>query len=100
MPGDWISFKRKIIATYIETSIKCRFKKIFASEAAILASLTLPKFKLRWSNQDRYKQMLIEEIRIRCTDDVIGSEATQTESVKRTSSMILIQTKIVLLIVL
>ena len=37
-------------ATYIETSIEHRFVNVFGNKTAILASLTLPKFKLRWIN--------------------------------------------------
>jgi len=55
------------LAYSIEESIKNRFRDIFDSKDAILAAVTLPKFKLRWvdtqSKKDRYKQMLIDEMR-------------------------------------
>ena len=50
----------------IEEAIKHRFRSIFDSKEAILAAITLPKFKLRWvetqSKKDCYKQMLIDEM--------------------------------------
>ena len=56
------------LAVSIEGAIKHRFRTIFDSKEAILAAITLPKFKLRWvetqSKKDFYKQMLIDEMRL------------------------------------
>ena len=65
----------------IESSIKCRFAKVFESNSAIIAAVTLPKLKLRWvDNQikkDQFKQVLIQEIRLHANDDVRPSATTR-----------------------
>ena len=56
----------------IESSIERRFAKVFQSNDAIIVAITLPKFKLRWvddqSKKDQYKQILLQEICL-CYDD-------------------------------
>ena len=49
----------------IESSIKRRFSHIFDAKDAIIAALTLPKFKVKWvdsQEKDSYKQMRMEEL--------------------------------------
>ena len=62
------------LADAIESSIKKRFRKVFDSKDAIIAAVTSPKFKLKWvesqETKDRYKQMLLDEMRL-LEDDVI-----------------------------
>ena len=68
----------------IESSIKRRFQCIFESKNAIIAAISLPKFKLRWiddqTKKDQLKQMFIQEIRLHRNDNVTESQAEQTES--------------------
>ena len=63
----------------IESSIKQHFTRAFESESAIVAAITLPKFKLKWVDdqrkKDQFKQVLIEKIQSHADDDV-----TETES--------------------
>ena len=67
----------------IENSLKRRFGCIFGSKDAIIAAISLPKFKLRWiddqTKKDQLKQMFIQEIRLHRNDDVAESQAEQTE---------------------
>lgn len=62
----------------IESSIKHRFAKVFESNNAIIAAITLPKFKLKWVDdqrkKDQFKQVLMQEIRLRVDDDVTETE--------------------------
>lgn len=55
----------------IEESIKQRFGAVFDSKNAIISAMTLPKFKLKWVEQqikkDQYTQMLLDEMRL-CVD--------------------------------
>ena len=39
----------------MESSIKCHFAKAFESNKAIIAGVTLPRFKLRWVDNQRKK---------------------------------------------
>ena len=54
------------LAYAIESSIKRQFSYIFDAKDAIVAALTLPKFKVKWvdsqEKKDSYKQMLMEEL--------------------------------------
>ena len=67
----------------IESSLKRRFGCTFGSKNAIIAAISLPKFKLRWiddqTKKDQLKQMFIQEIRLHRNDDVAKSQAEQTE---------------------
>ena len=62
----------------MESSIKHRFTKVFESNNAIIAAITLPKFKLRWVDgqlkEDQFKQVLIQEIRLHANGDVTETE--------------------------
>ena len=61
------------LADTVESAIKKRFRQVFDSKDAIIAAVTLPKFKLRWvesqETKDRYKQMLFDEMRL-LDDDI------------------------------
>ena len=67
----------------IESSLKRRFGCIFGSKDATIAAISLPKFKLRWiddqTKKDQLKQMFIQEIRLHRNDDVAESQVEQTE---------------------
>ena len=56
------------LAYAVESSIKKRFSHVFDSKDAIIAALTLPKFKLKWMDsqeqKDVYKQMMVDELRL------------------------------------
>ena len=84
------------LAVSIENAIKQRFRSIFDSKEAILAAITLPKFKLQWvetqSKKDSYKQMLIDEMRlfvgenhlvVENEDDAVQNRAEQGGENKR-----------------
>ena len=55
------------LAVCIEDSIKRRFSRVFDSKDAIIAAVSIPKFKLKWVEgqvkKDQYKQMFIDEMR-------------------------------------
>ena len=55
------------LAGCVEDAIRTRFQKVFNDDNAIIAAITVPKFKLKWvetqSKKDLYKQMLIQEMR-------------------------------------
>ena len=50
-----------------------RFRKVFDSKDAIIAAVISPKFKVKWvesqKTKDRYKQLLLDELRL--LEDVI-----------------------------
>ena len=50
----------------IEEAIRHRFRIVFQNNSAIIAAITLPKFRLKWvdsqSSKNLYKQMLIQEM--------------------------------------
>ena len=52
----------------IEEAIKHRFEIVFQNDGAIIAAITMPKFRLKWVDsqisKDLYKQMLIQEMRL------------------------------------
>ena len=56
------------LAYALESSIKKRFSHVFDSKDAIIAALTLPKFRLKWMDsqeqRDVYKQMMVDELRL------------------------------------
>ena len=74
----------------MESSIKCRFAKVSESNNAVIAAVTLPKFKLRWvDNQikkDQFKQVLIQEIRLRANDDVTETDDPVQQSESQASN--------------
>ena len=63
------------LAGAIKDTIRNRFEKVFQSDNAILAAVTLPKFKLKWMEsqikKDLYKQMLIQKIRSLAADNEV-----------------------------
>ena len=70
------------LAVCIDGSIKQRFSKIFESKDAIVAAISLPKFKLKWveelAKKDQYKQMFIDEMR-KYNDEVAVVEERSVE---------------------
>ena len=74
------------LADCIEASIRRRFSGIFDSRCAIIAAITLPKFKLRWvetqQKKDSLKQMLLDEMRLYDDDDVVEGEHCKESQVK------------------
>ena len=72
------------LAGCIEDAIRTRFQKVFNDDDAIIVAITVPKFKLKWvetqSKKDRYKQMLIQEMRLHAAgNDAVVVEETQAE---------------------
>ena len=61
------------LAGAIEDAIEHLFEKVFQNDNAILAAVTLPKFKLKWvesqNKKDLYKQMLIQRMRSLAADN-------------------------------
>ena len=70
------------LAVCIEDSIKRCFNRVFESKNAILAAVSMPKFKLKWveevAKKDQYKQMFIDEMR-KCNDETAVTEARNAE---------------------
>ena len=65
------------LAVCIDGSIKQRFSKIFESKDAIVAAISLPKFKLKWVEELAKKdQMFINEMR-KYNDEVAVVEESQ-----------------------
>ena len=54
------------LAVCIEDSIKRRFNRVFESKNAILAAVSMPKFKLKWveevAKKDQCKRMFIDKM--------------------------------------
>ena len=77
----------------VESSIKKRFSHIFNSKDAIIATLTSPKFKLKWvesqEQKDAYKQMMVDELCLLDSntlteeDDRSGPSGTQGKEKKK-----------------
>jgi len=77
------------LAGAIEDAIRHRFEKIFQNDDAILAAVTLPKFKLKWvesqSKKDLYKHMLIQKMRSTvANNEVTVVEDSQTQTAQST----------------
>ena len=75
------------LAGCIEDAIRIRFQKVFNDDNVIIVAITVPKFKLKWvetqSQKDRYKQMLIQEMRSHAAgNDAIVVEEMQAEKKK------------------
>ena len=75
------------LAGCVADAIRTRFQKVFNDDNAIIAAITVPKFKLKWveaqSKKDLYKQMLIQEMRSHAAgNDVVVVEETQSEKKK------------------
>ena len=72
------------IVDAIQASIETRFKNVFESRNAILATVTLPNFKLRWVNsqaeKDTFKRMLIQEMRLHCSQGTASPRVSDAES--------------------
>lgn len=68
----------------IESSVKRRFDHVFDSKDAIIAALTVPKFKVKWvdsqEKKDAYKQMMMEELRTLESDITIEENSRSDES--------------------
>ena len=63
------------LAGAVEDAIRHRFEKVLQNDDAILAAVTLPKFKLKWvksqNKKSLYKQMLIQEMRSLAADNEV-----------------------------
>ena len=74
----------------IKSSIKHHFAKVFESNNAIIAAITLPKFKLKWVDdqrkKDQFKQVLMQEIRLCVDDDVTETENPAQPEVQASSN--------------
>lgn len=72
------------LADCVEASIRKRFSAIFDSRHAIIAAITLPKFKLRWvetqHKKDTLKQMLLDEMRLCGDDDVVEEDCKEAQA--------------------
>lgn len=68
----------------IESSVKRRFDHVFDTKDAIIAALTVPKFKVKWvdsqEKKDAYKQMMMEELRTLESDITIEENSRSDES--------------------
>ena len=77
------------LADCIETSIRRRFDGIFDSKSAIIAAITVPKFKLRWvetqQKKDSLKQMLLDEMQLydHVGDVAVVEEESQSSQKKK-----------------
>ena len=75
------------LAYTVEDSIKRRFSAVFDSKNAIISAMTLPKFKLKWVEEqikkDQYTQMLLDEMRLcdDCGDDVVAVDDSAVKDV-------------------
>ena len=74
------------LAGCVEDAIRIRFQKVFNDDNAIIAAITVPKFKLKWvetqSKKDLYKQILIQEMRSHAAGNDVVVEETQAEKKK------------------
>ena len=70
----------------IDNAIRRRFSTQFDSHDAIIAAVTLPKFKLRWveaqEKRDQYKQMLLDEMRLLRNDEIQVEEVSSKSQEK------------------
>ena len=72
----------------VEDAIRDRFQKVFHDDKAIIAAITVPKFKLKWvepqSKKDLYKQMFIQQMRSYAADnEVVVVQESQDHSTKK-----------------
>ena len=86
----------------IEEAIEHHFWIVYQNDSAIIAAITLAKFRLKWvdsqSSRHLYKQMLIQEMRLyqlHAADNEVTvveesqAQASQTTGYKKVISMIL-----------
>ena len=78
------------LAETVKSAIKKQFSHIFDSKEAIIAAVTLPKFKLKWvksqEKKDTYKQMIIDELRLHASttsSDVVIEKECPTQAPKK-----------------
>ena len=68
------------VAQTVQNAIEKRFSHIFESKDAIIATVTSPKFKLKWveskEQKDTYRQMIIDELHlhVRASEVVIEED--------------------------
>lgn len=72
----------------VEDAIRDRFQKVFHDDKAIIAAITVPKFKLKWvepqSKKDLYKRMFIQQMRSYAADnEVVVVQESQDHSTKK-----------------
>ena len=71
----------------VEDAIRHRFQRVFQNNNAIIAAVSVPKFKLKWvessSKKDLYKQMLIQEMQSHAADEVVVVQESQDHPIKK-----------------
>ena len=72
----------------VEDAIRDRFQKVFHDDKAIIAAISVPKFKLKWvepqSKKDLYKRMFIQQMRSYAADnEVMVVQESQDHSTKK-----------------
>ena len=77
----------------IDSAIRQRFSALFDSHDAIIAAVASPKFKLKWveaqERKDRYKQMLLDEMRLFRNEEIQVVEVRSESQEKKEKGRLL-----------